>query len=58
MKGFINFLEYVICAMIAFIVSDLAINNPTYNAEYIVRLLVVFSVYLITFGIYFEIKGK
>lgn len=58
MKGFINVLEYVICAMIAFIVSDLAINNPTYNAEYIVRLLVVFSVYLIAFGIYFEIKGK
>lgn len=58
MKGFINCLKCVICAMIAFIVSDLAVNNPTYNAEYIVRLLVVFSVYLITFGIYFEIKGE
>jgi len=44
--------------MIAFIVSDLAVNNPTYNAEYIVKLLVVFSVYLIAFGIYFEIGGK
>ncbi len=58
MKGFINLLKCVICAMIAFIVSDLAVNNPTHNAEYIVKLLVVFSVYLIVFGIYFEIEGK
>lgn len=58
MKGFINLLKCVICAMIAFIVSDLAVNNPTYNAEYIVKLLVVFSVYLIARGIYFEIEGK
>lgn len=44
--------------MIAFIVSDLAVNNPTYNEEYIAKLLVVFCIYLITFGIYFEIEGK
>lgn len=45
-------------AMVAFIASDFAINNPIYNEEYLFKLLIVFWLYLIMFCIYFEFKEK
>ena len=53
-----DWLKLTAYAMVAFIASDFAINNPMYNAEYLLKLLVAFWLYLMIFGIYFEFKGK
>ena len=53
-----DWLKCTAYAMVAFIASDFAINNPIYNTEYLLKLLVAFWLYLIMFGIYFEFKGK
>lgn len=53
-----DWLKCTAYAMVAFIVSDFAINNPIYNADYLLKLLIAFWLYLIMFAIYFEFKGK
>ena len=58
MKNLINIIQWTIYSMIVYIVGDYFYTNPSFNAEYVVKLLVAFFVYLIAFGIYFEIKGK
>ena len=58
MKNFINIIQWTIYSMIIYIVGDYFYTNPSFNAEYVVKLLVAFFVYLIALGVYFTLKGK
>lgn len=58
MKNLINIIQWTIYSMIVYIVGDYFYTNPSFNAEYVVKLLVVFFVYLIAFGVYFTFKGE
>ena len=52
MKALLNVIKWTIYSMIVFVIFDFMYCNPSLNAEYIVRLLVAFSMYLIAWGIY------
>ena len=44
--------------MIVFIVGDFFYTNPTFNVEYVVKLLVAAIVYTIFWTIYFKFHGE
>lgn len=58
MKALLNVIKWTIYSMIVFVIFDFVFCNPSLNAEYIVRLLIAFSMYLIAWGIYCTIKGE
>lgn len=58
MKNLINIIQWTIYSMIVYIVGDYFYTNPSFNAEYEVKLLVAFFVYLIAFGVYFTLIGE
>lgn len=58
MKALLNVIKYTICSMIIFIPLDFFYSNPTYNGEYIFKLLFVMSGYSIVWAIYFTLRGE
>ena len=42
MKNLINIIQWTIYSMIVYIVGDYFYTNPSFNAEYVVKLLVAF----------------
>lgn len=58
MKNLINIIKWTVYSMIVYIIGDYFYTDPSFNTEYIVKLLVAFSVYLIAFGVYFTLRGE
>lgn len=58
MKNLINIIEWTVYSMIVFIVGDFFYTNPTFNVEYVVKLLVAAIVYTIFWTIYFRFHGE
>ena len=58
MKNLINVIKWTIYSMIVFILLDFFYSNPTYNGEYIFKLLFAMSGYSIVWAIYFTLRGE
>ena len=58
MKNLMNVIKWTIFSMIIFIPIDFLYSNPTYNGEYIFKLLFVMSGYSIVWAIYFTLRGE
>ena len=58
MKNLMNVIEWTVYSIIVFIVGDFFYTNPTFNVEYVVKLLVAAIVYIIFWTIYFKFHGE